>query len=672
METNAAPISHDKPGEIKQPAFKRNRTEGHVISVDGQTAVISAHTGDGSGASQDYWTVGQQISVIVSDTNRIVGLIFKVDAPKKDWSKDGDNQVNVHIELVGEVIQREDGTVKFNSGISNYPYVGAIAHRIRSADLASIYENSEESSIPIGNITQDASIPALITVDKLLSRHFAVVGTTGVGKSTSVTLLLRKIVKVRPEIRVLILDPHNEFSSAFPREAITVDASSLEMPFWMFKLEEFIEVIYRGRPPIGEEVDALRDLIPDAKAMYDEGPKSANSSLQKKKTNIHKGYTADTPVPYRMADLFKLIDDKLGLLEGKQERPHLKALMGRLQSLMEDARFRFMFESKGTGDAMQQMLSYVFRIPQNDKPICVFELSGLPSEVVNVVASVMCRLAFDLGISSGGKIQTLVVCEEAHRYIPEDRTAGFWPTRAAIARIAKEGRKYGVYLGVITQRPGELDATILSQCNTVFSMRLGNQRDQDIIKQAISGAASSTISFLSSLANRECIAFGEAIDSPMRMMFETVPKEDLPGSHIYENQAQVRSGNYVPSVSSVIRHMRNQGTNVSDGLGGNNENEVIADRQIVGEQVGSSAQNPAHAQQDALRASLNNNINSVQQPTSNISNDQQTGRFTSIGQSAQHTPVMPAAAPSHNQANAPINPTPTKGTGSLIRSFRSK
>ncbi len=546
------PFDNDK-------GIQRNRTNGYVISCDGKIAVITAMSKIESSVSQDYWSVGQLISVNVG-ISRIVGLIFKLESPGDQWKIDSDNPINVHIELIGEIIDNEQGHPSFKSGISNYPHLGAIAHRIRNVDLAAIYENNENNTVTIGSITQDSSIPAVISVDALLSRHFAIVGTTGVGKSTSVALILRKIVEKRPDIRTLILDPHNEFSTAFPENSVTVDASSLDLPFWMFTLEEFVEVIYRGRPGIGEEVDALRDLLPEAKFVYENGPDANKATSLKKKGQESSSYTADTPVPYRMADLFKLIDGRLGLLEGKAGRPHLKSLKNRIDLVMNDPRFNFMFNSQYGADAMGRLLSLAFRIPQNNKPICVFELSGLPSEVVNVVASVMCRLAFDLGCSSHGTIQTLVVCEEAHRYIPADTQAGFLPTRLAISKIAKEGRKYGVFLGVITQRPGELDATILSQCNTIFSMRLGNEHDQAIVGKAISGAANSTVSFLSSLANRECIAFGEAMEAPMRMTFENVSARKLPGSNIYENQAKLREGKASISLSSVIIKMRELGT----------------------------------------------------------------------------------------------------------------
>ena len=147
---------------------------------------------------------------------------------------------------------------------------------------------------------------------------------------------------------------------------------------------------------------------------------------------------------------------------------------------------------------------------------------------MNSVASVLSRIAFDLAMMSQGAYEVLLLCEEAHRYVPHDQSSGFLPTRTSIARIAKEGRKYGAYLGIVTQRPGELDPTILSQCSTVFAMRLANELDQEIIRSALSDSSASTISFLSSLGNREAIAFGEAIATPMRIRFMLQESAHLP------------------------------------------------------------------------------------------------------------------------------------------------
>ncbi|MGB8816552.1 MAG: ATP-binding protein, partial [Rhizobiaceae bacterium] len=282
----------------EQPApFKRNRSEGYVIECDGNRAIISAISGKSSGASDDYWAVGQLISIRVGD-NRIVGLIYEIKAEDPNWDPNLDHVVHILVELTGEIRQdKPDSPSYFSGGIKAYPYMGAIAHRIRHADLAAVYASTEVNIVTIGNLAQEASIPAVIDVDKLLSRHFAVVGTTGVGKSTAVTLLLRKIVEKRPDIRVLILDPHNEFSSAFPDHAITVEADTLELPFWMFRLEEFQEVIFRGRPAIPEELDALRDLIPLAKQRFKKSTSTERPGLRRDKE--FTTFTADTPVPYR-------------------------------------------------------------------------------------------------------------------------------------------------------------------------------------------------------------------------------------------------------------------------------------------------------------------------------------------------------------------------------------
>ncbi|MCB1383604.1 MAG: DUF87 domain-containing protein [Notoacmeibacter sp.] len=547
--------SAGKADPAGEPAFQRNRTEGYVVDCDGERAVIAAEAGIHAAGSDDYWAVGQMISVRVG-SNRLVGLIYKVDVPDHTWQIEDNNVVHIYIELVGQVSTGDNGKANFSTGITSYPHMGAVAHRIRSGDLKAIYESTSREAVSIGEVTQDRSIPALIDIDKLLARHFAVVGTTGVGKSTAVSLILRKVVEKRPDIRVIVLDPHNEFTTAFADKAITVDANQLDLPFWIFKLEELTEVIFRGRTPVANEVDALRDLIPLAKERYRRAETGQSASQLLKRDRDVTSLTADTPVPYRIVDLLQLIDDRAGQLDGKSDRPYLRALKNRIESLLGDPRFRFMFGAKTISDTLQPVISHVFRLPQRGKPICVFEMSNLPAEVVNSVVSVLCRMAFDLALSSDGAIQTLMVCEEAHRYIPSDPNAGFWPTRQAIARIAKEGRKYGVYLGVITQRPGELDQTILSQCNTIFAMRLGNDRDQEIIRKAITGAARSMTNFLSSVANRECIAFGEAFHAPMRMVFETIAAKDLPGAHIYEQQARMKTGTEAINLDQIIKRMR--------------------------------------------------------------------------------------------------------------------
>ncbi|MGL5733728.1 MAG: ATP-binding protein, partial [Beijerinckiaceae bacterium] len=351
------------------------------------------------------------------------------------------------------------------------------------------------------------------------------------------SVLLRKTSQARKSLRILILDPHNEYSAAFPDTSVTIDSGSLDLPFWLFRFEEFVDVLFRGRKQVEEECDILRELITLAKAKYrSNSTHEVTSSLLKRPISISGGNnsggnSSEAPSPYRMLDLFGLIDEILGQLEPRFSRVHLRALRVRLDALQNDPRYRFMFNSAMGADNPEPIISHLFRIPDHGRPITVFQLASLPSEVINAVASVLSRMAFDLAMYSNGQFEILVVCEEAHRYVPENQALGFAPTRAAIAKIAKEGRKYGCYLAIVTQRPGELDPTILSQCSTVFSMRLSNERDQGIIRAAIGDASASTISFLSAIGNREAIVFGEGVSTTMRMRFETQPRHLLPSAH---------------------------------------------------------------------------------------------------------------------------------------------
>ena len=505
--------------DVQKPG---NRLLGRVVACNGAHATISAIAEGGDTDLTELWSVGRLISISVGG-NRVVALAYSMQAGERQWGEGSDNQFHIEVELVGEVRVGPEGREEFSSGITRYPYLGAIAHRIRAADLLRIYDAGKSDTCVIGKLSQDETIDAAIHIPSMLSKHFAVVGSTGVGKSTAVSLLLNKAIEADPKLRVLILDPHNEFAAAFPQHAVVIDTDTLDLPFWLMRLEEFAEVVFRGRPAIAEELDILRDLIPDAKRAF----RGGDSSLTRR-TSEKSSITADTPVPYRMADLLALIDERIGRLEGRTDKPHLRSLKMRVISAINDPRYHFMFSNNTIQDTIMETIAHIFRIPGDDRPISTFQLAGIPSEVVNSVASILCRMAFELALWSNGAIHMLVVCEEAHRYVPADRALGFYPTVQAISRIAKEGRKYGVSLGVITQRPGELDQTILSQCSTLFAMRLSNDRDQEIIKSAIPNSSISTTSFLSSIGNGEAIAFGEAIAVPMRMRFARVDQKYLP------------------------------------------------------------------------------------------------------------------------------------------------
>jgi len=312
----------EREASIGEPISQERRTAlqsdkrilGNVVQCDGARATISAYAEDAEGTVTGQWTVGRMISINLGIT-RTVGLVYEIGKSDRAWSNEGQNPIEVRIELIGEVRDGGEPDAKpvFDRGITVYPHIGAIAHRIRSRDLQAVYDLAGRHSVTIGTLSQDESIAANIAIDDTLARHFAIVGTTGVGKSTAVSLLLRKSIEARPDLRVLILDPHNEFASSLPEYCVKVDSKTLDLPFWMFRLEEFAEVLFRGRETVPEEVDVLRDLIPAAKNLY----RNPNSG-----TYVRRGsdaLTADTPVPYRIADLIKQIDERMGMLESKNE-----------------------------------------------------------------------------------------------------------------------------------------------------------------------------------------------------------------------------------------------------------------------------------------------------------------------------------------------------------------
>ncbi len=558
LPANHRQFESEITADRRDPNQPADRALGRVIACSGSRATIAASA---SGGTLDGCAIGRLLSINLG-TSRIVGLVYEMRALDRAWNEAGPNSIAVEVELLGEVVDGESGTARFDSGITAYPPIGAPAHRIRSRDLERIHDLGQRKGVALGCLTQDASVSASVDIERLLSRHFAVLGTTGVGKSSAVALILRKAVEAKPNLRILILDPHNEYAHAFPENSARIDASTLDLPFWLFRFEEFADIVFRGRPLLEDEAEILREVIAVARSRYrvvsaHDMARDLGSSVLKRPLEPgarkpgESSRAAELAAPYRLADLFAAIDELIGLHELRYPRTTLRALRVRLETLHGDPRYGFLFAHANSMETIAPVISQLFRVPHRGRPITVFQLAGLPSEVVNAVASSLARLAFDLAMASRGSYEILLLCEEAHRYVPQDQALGFAPTRQAIARIAKEGRKYGAYLGIVTQRPGELDPTILSQCSTVFAMRLGNDRDQEIIRAAIADASASTIAFLSSIGNREAIAFGEAVATTMRMRFSEQRPEELPAM-AGRSPAEQRE----PLVEELVARMR--------------------------------------------------------------------------------------------------------------------
>ncbi|WP_291604532.1 DUF87 domain-containing protein [Bradyrhizobium sp.] len=525
---------------------------GRVISVRGSLARVGLLGKARMPISDMRATVGRFVSIRCG-TSTIVAMITEVSCENLS---EGDNYMAVaSVDLLGEILNASERP-KFQRGVTNYPTIGDAVDLISSEELRTIYAPNGDQ-INVGNLQQDPGVTAYVDVEEMLSKHFAVLGSTGVGKSTGVSLLLNEILQSRPNLRIFLLDVHNEYGRCFGDRAVVLNPRNLKLPFWLFNFEEIVDVLFGGRPGVPEELDILAEVIPIAKGVYTQY-QSADRIGLKRVDPKQVGYTVDTPVPYRLVDLISLIDERMGKLENRSSRIIYHKLISRIETVRNDPRYAFMFDNANVGgDTMAEVISHLFRLPANGKPMTVMQLAGFPAEVIDSVVSVLCRMAFDFGLWSDGVSPLLFVCEEAHRYASADRNIGFGPTRKAVSRIAKEGRKYGVYLGLVTQRPAELDATIISQCNTLFTMRLANDRDQALLRAAVSDAAANLLSFVPSLGTREVLAFGEGVALPTRLRFKEVPPHQLPRSEATIRTApSITAGQDLHFVSAVLERWR--------------------------------------------------------------------------------------------------------------------
>ena len=221
----------------------------------------------------------------------------------------------------------------------------------------------------------------------------------------------------------------------------------------------------------------------------------------------------------------------MGKLENSAVAGQYRRLISRIQSVRKNPRYSFIFDDDAVGsDTMVDILCDLLRLQGGGQPMTIVQLAGFPAEVFDAIVSVLFRVAFEFGLWSDGALPLLIVCEEAHNYANADRSVGFRPAREAVSRIAKEGRKYGVFLGLVTQRPAQLDPTLISQCSTVFAMRMANEDDQRIVHAAVSDPANRLLGFLASLGTREALAFGAGVPVATRLRFKELPQASIPTS----------------------------------------------------------------------------------------------------------------------------------------------
>ena len=509
-----------------EESFGVNDTIGRIVVVQGSTAKIGLVRKEHE-ETPERTTVGDFIG-IRSAGALVVGVTTEVSVETLPIAREQGANATASVDMVGEIKTGPNGDLHFQRGVTTYPAIGDKASMVTEGELRLVFGHGGSDVVDIGKLHQDVGLHALINVDGMLQKHFAILGTTGVGKSSGVAVVLDEVMQRRPDLRVFLIDPHNEYRRCFGDRSTTLTPANLKLPFWLFNFEEVVDIFYRGRPGVDEEVAILAEVISHAKKIYSAGADRAGRYAS---ASSDPGYTVDTPVPYRLSDLIGLIDDRMGKLENLSSRTTHGKLLHRIAGVVNDPRYAFMFDGANVGgDTMAMTIGQLFSLPIENQPMTIMQLAGLPAETVDSVVSVVARMAFDFGLWSDGALPLLFVCEEAHRYASANHSKGFGPTRRAISRIAKEGRKYGVFLGLVSQRPAELDQTILSQCSTLLAMRMANERDQAIIRSAVSDAAASLLSFLPSLGTREVLAFGEGVPLPTRLTFKELPPDRLPRS----------------------------------------------------------------------------------------------------------------------------------------------
>ena len=457
--------------------------------------------------------VGSQVKMLVGK----VCLVANVRTLKAG----DEGQVIANVDFLGEGTQSAAGALHgFRRGVTRYPIPGCHILPVSTDDMRAIFAADDSPHVEIGTVYPTDDIRGALYIDPLLSKHFAILGSTGTGKSTSVALILHRISQLSPEGHILMIDPHGEYSAAFKSCGELFNVDNLQLPYWLLNFEEHCEVLLTTD---GAERQRDADIL--AKCLLAARSKGRAGEAMGK-------VTVDSPIPYLLSDLNNILVNEMGKLDRAGDTLPYQRLKTKLDEIKADPRYSFMFSGMLVSDSMASFIGKLFRLPSNGRPISIVDVSGVPSEVTSVVVSVLARMVFDYAIWSRTEAQRplLLVCEEAHRYVPKDENANGQAVRKILERIAKEGRKYGVSLGLITQRPSDLAEGVLSQCGTIIAMRLNNERDQACVRAAMPEGARGFLDAIPALRNRECIVCGEGVAIPLRVRFDDLEPEKRPAS----------------------------------------------------------------------------------------------------------------------------------------------
>ncbi|WP_394700145.1 ATP-binding protein [uncultured Parasphingorhabdus sp.] len=490
--------------------------------------------------------VGSQVKIRVGQT----WLLANIRTQRLFEGQSG--LVIAEIDFLGEGDEEKlTGQIyNFRRGVTRYPTPASEVFAVTTADLKQIYASDGRANVEVGTVYPTDDIRGALYVDAMLGKHFALLGSTGTGKSTAAALILHKICDLAPEGHILMIDPHGEYSAAFKGNGKLFDVNNLNLPYWLMNFREHCEVFVQSKGDAKQmDCDILAKCLLAAKA------KSQGATGGTK-------LTVDSPVPYLLSDLTTILQNEMGKLDKATNSAPYQRLKSKIDEIKADPRYSFMFSGMLVGDTMAAFLSKIFRLPSEGKPISIIDVSAMPSEITPTVVSVLSRLVFDYAIWARNEPQRpmLLVCEEAHRYIPNDDVSEESSVRDILSRIAKEGRKYGVSLGLITQRPSDLAEGVLSQCGTILSMRLNNDRDQAFVKAAMPEGARGFLDSIPALRNREVICCGEGVAIPIRVSLDTLAEERRPASEdpIFSDLWREHGGEE-EIVQRVIKRWRAQG-----------------------------------------------------------------------------------------------------------------
>ncbi len=422
--------------------------------------------------------------------------------------------------------------LRFERGISTYPLPQQSVYLTPRHELQFIYRPSASSTIVLGEHVGSGGTKCYADMDEMLGKHIAVLGSTGSGKSGTVASILHaildrgqheKLAKWNPQI--VILDPHNEYATAFPNRhrRLSTEEQTLSLPYWLLNLQESV-ALFLGRSEFAatSQTNIVKTAILNARRT---GAVAIGFDINR--------LTVDSPVPFTL-DAFRaeVVKQKPDNKNQKDHEPYNNVL-NKLDVLCKDARLSFLMNSwDGKSDGIADVVNQFFG---KDNDVRIVDLSGVPNEVAGLCSAAIARLLFNVKLwqtVEERKVNpVLLVCEEAHRYVPNRGEAQYEAAQEAIKRLAKEGRKYGIGLMLVSQRPSDVEATVLSQCNTWIVLRLTNETDRDHVKAILPDSLSGMTKVLSGLRQREAIFVGQAAMLPSRILITALGADRLPNSH---------------------------------------------------------------------------------------------------------------------------------------------